>query len=143
MSVLIALGIGALILLRLAVEGIQEMVVQYKVNKRRHEQVEFEKQVGQAVLAYFEKEKEREEREAPPPGLTKEDVTTILHDWLVKEPRALIIKHDTIRWNYPAQRWEADVYTDNDAIRHILYLDENNEVQEEIVDEQRSQSAHS
>ena len=45
MSVLIALGIGALILLRLAVEGIQEMVVQYKVNKRRHEQIEFERSI--------------------------------------------------------------------------------------------------
>ena len=138
MSLLIALGIGALILLRLAIEGIQEMVVQYKVNKRRQEQIEFEKKIGQAVLTYFEKEKEREEREAPPPGMTKEDVTTILHNWLVREQKVLVIKHDTIRWNYPAQRWEADVYTDKDTIHHILYLDENNDVQEEIVDEQRS-----
>lgn len=150
MSVLIALGIGALILLRLAVEGIQEMVVQYKVNKSRREQIEFEKQVGQAVLAYFEKEKEREEREAPPPGLTKEDVLHIVYLWCIgrsqredKVEKKIFVEDDSVRWNHQAQRWEVKARSLDKTIHYILYLDENNEVQEEIVDEQRSQNAHS
>lgn len=148
MSVLIALGIGAFILLRLAIEGIQEMVVQHKVNKRRHEQIEFEKQVGQAMLAYFEKE--REERETPPPGLTKEDVLRIVYWWCIGRnqgddniEKKIFVEDDSVRWNHPAQRWEVKARSLDKTIHYILYLDENNEVQEEIVDEQRSQSAHS
>lgn len=143
MSVLIALGIGALILLRLAVEGIQEMVVQYKVNKRRHEQIEFEKQVGQAVLAYFEKEKEREEREAPPPGLTKESAENAIYRWDIREHKMLSVDYESLRWDHEAECWVTTAHT-LDAVRHYtIYVDKDNQVWEEVIDEQRSQNAHS
>ena len=133
MSVLIALGIGALILLRLAVEGIQEMVVQYKVNKRRHEQIEFEKQVGQAVLAYFEKEK----------GLTKESAENAIYRWDIREHKMLSVDYESLRWDHEAECWVTTAHT-LDAVRHYtIYVDKDNQVWEEVIDEQRSQNAHS